>query len=471
VPADGAPRDGGIRQMLAIALPMVVSQACDTVMIFTDRLFLSRLGPELMSAAMGGGLTSFMMMSFFIGLTGYSTALAAQYFGAGKKSSCAVVASQAFLFSFIAYIPILASAPLAHALFKFMGISPVQLGPQKIYFNILLYGTIISLLRINLGCFFSGIGRTRIVMTASITAMIANIFFNYILVFGKLGFPAMGIKGSAVGTILGGVSGLAVLLFAYFGKRVREEFLVVKAFRFDKVIAKQLLRFGTPAGLEMFLTILAFNGMVLIFHSHSVVTATAATIVFNWDLVSFVPLLGMEIGVTSMVGRFMGAGSPEKAHGSAMSAFKIGMVYSAIVFAFFVFFTPGLVNMFRPDIPSPVFEAAFPLAVFMIRMAAIYVTVEAMLVIFIGALRGAGDTVWPMAVSVSIHWVMVGLLLFIMKGLCLSPEVGWVSVVVLFVFFSVIVFMRYAQGKWKNIKVIEEPVPVVSDSFHEPADI
>ena len=81
---------GGVRELLAIALPMVVSHACETAMTFTDRLFLSRLGPEQMNAAMAGGLTCFMTMTFFLGLTGYTTALVAQYLGAGRKQHCAV---------------------------------------------------------------------------------------------------------------------------------------------------------------------------------------------------------------------------------------------------------------------------------------------------------------------------------------------------------------------------------------------
>jgi len=88
---------GGIREMLAIALPMVISYAADTVMTFTDRMFLSRLGPEVMNAAMGGGLTAFMMSTFFLGLIGYSTALVAQYLGANRKSSCPTVKSQELL--------------------------------------------------------------------------------------------------------------------------------------------------------------------------------------------------------------------------------------------------------------------------------------------------------------------------------------------------------------------------------------
>ncbi|MBW6457940.1 MAG: hypothetical protein K0B52_02140, partial [FCB group bacterium] len=103
---------GGIREMLFIALPMVISYASDTVMTFTDRMFLSRLGPEIMNAAMSGGMTVMMMTAFFLGLIGYSTALVAQYLGAKRENTCPVVTTQAFLLILIAYPLILALKPL-----------------------------------------------------------------------------------------------------------------------------------------------------------------------------------------------------------------------------------------------------------------------------------------------------------------------------------------------------------------------
>ena len=107
-----APSAGGVRELLAIAVPMVVSHACDTVMTFTDRVFLSWLGPDEMNAAMSGGLTSFMMMTFFMGLIGYTTALVAQYLGAGKKDRCALATSQALIICLAAYPLILLARPL-----------------------------------------------------------------------------------------------------------------------------------------------------------------------------------------------------------------------------------------------------------------------------------------------------------------------------------------------------------------------
>ncbi len=445
--------------MLAISLPMVISNACDTVMIFTDRFFLARLDPELMNAVLGGGLTAFMMISFFIGLAGFTTALVAQHLGAKRKKECSIVLTQALIFSCLAYPLILVLRPSAYWLFSFMGIGAEQLGPQTAYLNILLYGSIISLARTSLSGFFTGVARTRIVMAASFAAMLTNVVMDYALIFGKFGFPALGIRGAAYATVFGGFIGLLVLVAAYFNERNRREYDVMTSFHFDRKLAGKLLRFGSPTGFEMCLNILAFNILVMMFHSLGPKTATASTIVFNWDFVSFFPLIGIEIGVTSLVGRYMGAGQPDKAHRSVMSGLKLGMIYSAFILIFFVGFPRILVDVFRPSAASAVFISAIPMAVFMVRLASVYVLVEAMLCVFIGALRGAGDTLWAMRTSVTLHWLMVIVLAFVLRILHLSAQAGWVVVVCFFLVFSGIVFLRYRQGKWRKMRIVE---PVIS---------
>ncbi len=448
------PPPGGLREMVAIALPMVVSQGCDTVMIFTDRLFLSRLGPVPMSAAMAGGLTSFMMMTFFIGLTGYATALAAQYLGAGRKEGCALVLSQAVLLAVLATPMILVCRPLAHRLFAVMDIPARQLLEQQAYFDILLFGTILVLLRNSFSSFFSGIGRTRVVMIAALTAMVVNVVANYILIFGHFGFPALGLRGAAYGTLFSSFCGLLVLVTIYLGPSSRREFGVVAALRFDRAVMAKLLRFGSPAGVEMFLNLLAFTAMILIFHSHSLATATAITIVFNWDMVSFVPLLGIQIGVVSLVGRYMGAGHPEIAEAVTRSGLKMGWVYSSVILILFVAFPEQLVGIFRPDAPDAIYTAAAPLAVSMLRLAALYVMADAVVVVYSGALRGAGDTLWAMGVSVTMHWLLVPVLILFLKVLSLPPQAAWLAVIGLFLSFSGVFYLRFRGGRWKSLAVV-----------------
>lgn len=176
---------GSVRELLVIALPMMAASACDTVMTFTDRLFLSKLGTEQMNAALCGGLTSFLMTTFFLGLIGYGTALVAQFFGSGQKRNCSVVVTQTAIIAVLAYPLILMCAPLARLAFRASGIAPEQLVPQTLFFSILIYASIVGLLRSVFSCFFSGIGRTRIVMIASLVAMVVNIGLNYVLVLGR----------------------------------------------------------------------------------------------------------------------------------------------------------------------------------------------------------------------------------------------------------------------------------------------
>ncbi len=448
-------RLGGIREMLTIAVPMFISNACDTIMIFTDRLFLSRLGPHQMNAALSGGLTCFMLTTFFVGLIDYCTALTAQCLGAGRKTDCPVVITQGLMISVLAWPLILAIRPMALWLFKTTGVPPEQLGPQTIYFNILLYGVIFSLLRNCLSSFFSGIGKTRTVMASAILSTVANVFLNYLLIFGKCGLPAMGISGAAWGSIIGSAAGVLLLAAVYLFSPSLRPFRILHSFRYDAKLMRKLWRFGTPAGIELFLNTLAFNLLVLNFHACGLQTGTAITIAFNWDLVSFTPLLGIHVAVTSLVGRCMGASRPDLAHRVVSSGLKLAWTYSFFTMLTFALLPQPLVDMFRPSHSQAVFDAARPEAIFMLRMAAIYVMADATTLVFSGALRGAGDTFWAMFISVTVHWVLVLGQAFLLHIAHLPPRWAWCFLCLTLLAFSGIFYLRYRLGKWRHLRVID----------------
>lgn len=291
-------------------------------------------------------------------------------------------------------------------------------------------------------------------MSATIVALIVNVILDYILIFGKFGMPAMSVRGAAIATVSGAFSAIVVLTFAYFSKQNRTEFSILKSFTFDWKIMKKLLYFGYPAGLEMFLNFLAFSVMIFLFHAKGDTVATATTIMFNWDLVSFIPLLGIEIAVTSLVGRYMGAEQPLVARHAAISGIKTGIFYSVVILGLFVFIPETLVRVFHPETFSQVFEDAVPIAVNMIRIAALYVLVEAMFVGLVGALRGAGDTHFTMIASVVAHWSFVPLLWLSLNVFNFSIEFSWFLIVLFFLIFSGVLYHRFRSGKWMKIKVI-----------------
>jgi multidrug resistance protein, MATE family len=447
-----------LKRLLAIAFPMILSQTSDTIMLFVDRLFLSRLGEAYLAASMSGGLSQFMVGSFFIGTVGYVTALVAQYFGAGRSEKCAEAAFQAFLLAFLCYPLLLAISPLMRFFFASVGQSPQQVELAYTYYRTLMFGIIFLVLRHALAGFFIGIGRTTVVMIANGVGMFVNIPLNYILVFGKLGFPAMGLRGAAIGTVLGNMSIFIILALFYFRGKNRKDFSTHRAMQFRPNIMATLLKFGMPAGLTMFLSIAAFNLFVQTMHSYGTQVAAAVTIAFNWDVVAFLPMLGMGHAVTALTGQNIGAGDLEEAKRSTYIGLKTAWTYSFSITILFILAARPLVEIFIPASAGAGDEVG-KLAVTMLRLASFYILADSAQLVFTGALRGAGDTRWVMMVSVAIHWLFAAIAIVLIRVLKVDPVIAWLSFIAFVISLGLTMFLRFRGGRWEKIRMIDDETP------------
>ena len=443
-----------LRRLLAISLPMVVSQASDSIMMFVDRLFLSRLGEAYLSASMSGGLTQFMVASLFIGTVGYTNAVVAQLYGAGRHEHCAEATVQGMILGLICYPIILAVSPLARYLFVFAGQTELQVALGYQYFQVLIFGSVFLVLRFGISGFFLGIGRTRVVMIANLVGMVVNIPANYVLIYGKLGFPALGLTGAALGTILGSMSAFLILLIFYLRPVNRRDFATHRGFRFNRNTMFTLVRFGAPAGFELFLNVAAFNLFVQFMYSYGSGVAAAVTIAFNWDLVAFIPMLGMSYAVTALVGQFVGARDYATAKRAAYMSMRVAWVYSGTMVILFVTATRALVGAFVSGF-GPEGEEIARLAAVMLRLAAIYVLADSAQLVFSGALRGAGDTRWVMYISVGLHWVFSILAIVLIRVVKVSPVAAWTAFIVFVMLLGVGMYLRFRSGRWREIRMID----------------
>ncbi|HMA95319.1 MAG TPA: MATE family efflux transporter [Polyangiaceae bacterium] len=446
-------RSGSSREMVAVALPMVVSLSCDTVMTFTDRLFVSNLGSSSMNAVFAGGLAAFAAQTFFAGLIGYSTALVGQLFGAKQPQRCIVATYQALIVALLAWPLLWLLIPVGHTVFPRLGLPAAQLNDQIRYFELLMLGAGLGLIRGAFSAFFSGLGRTWIVMAASLCSMVTNVGLVWVLVFGKFGMPAMGVAGAAVGTLTASALGVLVLAFAFFSRTGARQLAPLPRFRVDGPLMRELLRKGTPSGAEFFLNLFAFQAMVLLFQRQGEVSATAATIMFNWDMVSFVPLVGVEVGVTSLVGRYVGANNRAAVRRSIRSGMQLGWYFSGFVLVAFIVFPEVLVDIFSGNPPSSTFLQGRTLAINMVRIASAYVTFEAVLLVFSGALRGAGDTFFTMLATTGMHWTLVLALWVTLEFAGLSTLSGWIVLVAVFFLFPLVLGWRWKKGYWRRAVV------------------
>ena len=457
-------KNGDVKDVLVVALPMLLSMSFDTIMTFIDRLFLSKLGPAEMNAALGAGAVQLALTMFFTGAISYTTAMVAQRLGAKKTSDCARVFMQAVYLSLISVPLLYLTIPLGHLAFGMEHLPADQLEYQKTYFNILMFGGVINLVRNAAPCFFSGIGETKIVMKAAFVGMIVNVACNFVLIYGMGPIPALGVAGAAYGTLIGNLVSTVILFAKFFAKSCNSRFNTRSSFAFSWPLTRELLQKGIPSGVEMFLNMSAFQLMILMFHALGPDAATASSVMFNWDMVAYVPLMGLEVASTSLVGRYVGARDAAAATRSTYSGLKLGWGYSLLMGVFFVFLPGVLTDIFRPDMAEAsaeaiaIFDAARPMSIFMLRIATFYIFVEVLLVVYAGALRGAGDTVWVMFACAIMNWCVSGALYVAAYIFHLPAHYAWIAVVAVYSTAPVIFWWRWKSGKWRKHVMDKEEI-------------
>ena len=440
-------------ELLRLALPMVVSQGTFAVMIFTDRYFMSQIDPAHMAAALGGGVASFFSFCFFLGVLAYANALTAQYLGAGEREKCPRVVTQGLLMTLMSVPFLTLIALLVSGIFEGMGHEPEMVELERQYYLILMSGVLVTLSKVCVSSYFAGIGRTYVVMICDIFGLLVNVPLCYAMAFGKLGFPALGIVGAGISTVVSTILAFLLFLGFYFHKRHREEFGVMRAWVLDTKILRRYWRLGFPSGLEMFLNVAAFNLFLLMFQSYGIAEGASAAIVFNWDILSFVPMIGLNLGIISLVGRFVGARNMERVNEVMTAAFTLGLSYSAMLAVIYITWRYPLVEVFAP--PSGDFTAIRELSAFMMVGLSTYVMADAVILVSGGVLRGAGDTRWLMVASVSLHWAMLVAQFFIIRVFKFSPGVSWIAFCVLVFSIALVYALRLRSPQWRAPEALE----------------
>lgn len=448
--------EGGYKELLVLSFPLIITTASWSLQQFIDRMFLAWYSPEAIAAVMPAGMLNFTLASLFMGTAGYTTTFVAQYYGAGRFNKIGASVWQGFYYGLFGGVVLLTIVPFSDSLFTFIGHDPRVRGPESTYFAILCAGSWAPIAASALAGFFSGRGITWPVLWVNLISTLVNVVLDYIMIFGKLGFPEMGIAGAALATIISGFCAFGIYLYLFTHSSHEAEYCTRSGWRPDREIFRRLVRFGFPSGIQFFVDMASFTTFLLVLGRLGMMELASSNIAFNINSLAFMPIIGLGIGVSVLTGQYLGREMPEIAEKSVHAGYRIAFIYMGLIGSLYVF-APGLfLAPFAAGSDAVSFTAIRNLATILLRFVALYSFFDAMSIIFSSALKGAGDTHFVMKVTMSLSILCLltptSLSVFFLGGGIISC---WLILTLYAVFLGLFFFLRFRHGAWKSMRVIE----------------
>jgi MATE family multidrug resistance protein len=456
--------------VLAVAYPLILGHMSFMAQTFMDRLFLTWYSPEAVAGAVTGLFTVWALIGLCIGTAEYLTTFIAQYFGAGRPERIGPVLWQGIYFSILAGVLIAALAPLAGPVFALAGHAPAVQANEAVFAAILMTGALPIVLMATLSTFFAGRGSTGVVLLVNIASTTVNIVLDYLWIFGKAGFPRAGVAGAAWSTVIAQAVGAGLFLALVLRAPFRKAYGTLSGWRFDRRLFARLLRFGLPTGLQYSLEILAFALFMIIVGRISTNALAASGIAFNLNMLVFLPMLGLSVGVSSLVGRYLGAERPDLAERSTWSAFWMSAAYMSGCGLLYVFGGRFLLAPYGAGGDPVSFAGVEPIAAVLLRFVALYSLFDMMNLIFAAGLKGAGDTLYPLGLTVVLSLTAMlgpGYVACVLLGG--GVYVAWTAASAYVILLGLLMLRRFRQGRWKSMRVIEARPPGLESEVPEPA--
>ncbi|CAN5862523.1 MATE family efflux transporter [soil metagenome] len=438
------------RVVVALGTPIILANLLAWSVSFADVLMVSRLGEAALAGLGMATQVFFLVVIFILAVTTGTMALVARFMGAGDPAAASHVFRQSLLLavaqSLVMSIVGIAVAPL---LMQLLGATPDVAAAGTIYLQVLFAGIAAVTLDFTIASTFRGAGDSMTPLRITGYVVVLNIVGNYLLIFGPGPLPALGVAGAAASTVISRTVG------AWLGwRRLREGdggwHFVAGSWRPDWEMMRRVLRIGIPSAVEGFMragSSVAFLGIIARTGPGSAAVA-AHTVGLQLESFSRMPSFGISVAATSLVGQRLGAGNPDGAERAGWASLQMG-VWLICVLAVLLFVAARPVSSLFTNDP-----ATLALSVRYLRILAVAQPLFMVAVVLTGALRGGGDTRFPMWVSFLSGWVfLLPISYWLAVGLGWGPEAAWLAQAGNYALSALLVTLRFRGGRWRSMKV------------------
>ena len=438
--------------LLALALPMVLARATQSVVTFADAVQVEHLGAGSLAATATGGLNVVGLVILPMGTVFIVQSFVAQLTGRGEADQAPRFAWYGILIAAISGVLAIAALPAVEPLLSLTGYSPTVQQEMADYIELRFFavGAIVGIEAI--GNWYGGLGNTWMSMIAGVITMVIDIFLNWVMIDGHLGCPAMGVNGAALSSTISSWIGLAFLAFAFWrrwGNAPRGERVVLSKRELGRVI-----RFGLPNGMNWFLEFAAFQLFInVVLSSLGDVTVAALMAVLAINSVGFMPAFGLASAGAILAGQAIGGGAKDEVWPIMKTTLLCTMTWMGVIGVLYLVMPAWILALFDTKGQTP---EMISIGITMLLISAAWQLFDATAMTLAETLRAAGDTFWTAAARLILAWFVFTpiavLVVMVWDGgavgamLCLVGYLGLLAAALGY---------RFRTGAWRRIELIE----------------
>lgn len=440
-----------MRRILVIMLPAMVELLMTQLLHMVDTMMLGHSNISTVAiAAVGLTNTPFNMCNGVMNaLNVGTTAAVAWAIGAKRTDDAKAITRTALSLNFIVGVIVTGILYLgAPALITFMKAEPDAFGYAVEYLQIIAMGILPLVLTYGITGSMRGVGKTKLPMLYNLIANVLNVIGNYLLIYGKFGFPEMGVAGAAISTTVSRwIAFFIAVGVLHFGNHpIRQKFTL--DFIPRKVWLQRITRVGSTAAAEQMIMQIGFMMFALTVASLGTATFAAHQIALNVNGLTWMPAQAFGVAATAIVGQCLGAGDKEKARDFVKVIHRMSLCVAGLIAVTFLLTSQYIAALYTTDADTAS-QAAVALKLIAVGLPGICTQIP-----IAAALRGAGDAKFPLVASAMGIWIFrvaVAPLFVNVFGWGLTG--AWLSIALDQTTRATVVYSRFRTGKWMHKKV------------------
>jgi MATE family multidrug resistance protein len=439
------------RAVLKISTPAVAGLSSLVFVSVLETAMVGRLeNSTVILAAMGlGSLATWAFTSIFSTLSTGTHVLVARRVGERDFVGAGAVLNNSLLLSFALGVAFgIPGYVFAHSILAFFSSDPAVAIAGTGYMQWRFLGLAVFLFVVSYRGFFNGIGHTKIFMYSAIITTITNILFDYLLIFGVLGFPRLGLTGVGLASAISNVLGCFYFISVTFYPRYRRRYGYYSVFKILGGIMQQVVRISAPVSFQNILILLGFLVFVAITGIIGTAHQAASQVVISALFISFLPCFGFGTGAQTLVGQSMGKNDFGKAKRYGLEAARQATYFTMFLGTIFVVFPDLVIRAITTN------EEIVLLARPVLQIAGAAQVFYAGGIVLAHALQAAGATVYVMRVEVLTHWIIFLPLSYVL-GVVLKGGLtaAWLALPIYILAYTTLIYAKYRKGTWLLMKV------------------